>query len=129
MPDRIATAQIVSIDPESLTVDDQYPGAYGFQVRLSADPGPEWKAEFDAAYAALPHSVTPPVRVDGDHLTVFYIPLYEDELPEYLRHLEQVVAETNRNVDARNAALPDDNARREAFRARLRQVATLYTAR
>lgn len=129
MPDRIATAQIVAVDPETLEVDDQYPGAYGFTVRLSTDPGPEWVAEFDAAYAALPHAVTPPVRVEGDCLKVFFIPLYEAELPAFLAHLEQVVAEANRSVEARNAALPDDGARREAFRSRLRTAAAAYAPR
>lgn len=123
MPERIATAEIVALDPETLETSDSYPGAYGFYIRLSRDPGTEWAAEFDAAYRAAPHAIKPPVVFRGDTLCVFYLPLYQSELPEYLAFLQRTVETTNRSVEARNQALPDDNPVREAFRSHLRGLA------
>ena len=128
MPDLIATAVIVSVDPETLEVNDAYPGTYGFYVRLSRDPGPEWALELDAAYVAAPHPIHPPVVFRGDTLCVFYLPIYQDSLPEFLAHLERVIATTNASVETRNRALPDDTATREAFRTRLATVSEEFAA-
>ena len=126
MPDRIATAEIVALDPDTLEVDDSYPGSYGFYLRLSADPGLEWAAEFEAAYNALNYPGKPPVLFRGDTLAVFYLPLYADELPGYLEFLGRVIDETNASVQRRNAALPDDASQRETFRGRLRSLSETY---
>ena len=129
MPDLIATATTVSVDPETLEVSDAYPGTYGFYVRLSRDPGPEWAAELDAAYEAAPHPIHPPVVFRGDTLCVFYLPIYQDALPEFLAHLERVVEATNASVEKRNRALPDDTDVREGFRTRLSAVAEQFQSR
>lgn len=126
MPDRIATAEIVALDPETLEVDDAFPDAYGFYIRLSTDPGAEWAAEFESAYDALPYPSKPPIVFRGDTLAIFYLPRYADELDGYLAFVERAVTETNASVQRRNAALPDDAAIREAFRNRLRGLAETY---
>jgi hypothetical protein len=129
MPDLIATATTVAIDPETLEVNDAYPGTYGFYVRLSRDPGPEWAVEFDAAYTAAPHPIHPPVVFRGDTLCVFYLPIYQDALPDFLAHLERVVSDTNASVEKRNRALPDDTGIRESFRTHLSAVAEQFQTR
>jgi hypothetical protein len=126
MPERIATADIVALDPETLETSDDYPGAYGFYVRLSRDPGPEWAAEFDGAYGAATRSAKPPILFRGDTLCVYYLPLYDQELPEFLQFLEGIVAETNRSVERRNSVLPDDSSVRERFRSRLSTLSEEY---
>ena len=126
MPDRIATAEIVAVDPATLEVSDLYTGAYGFYVRLSRDPGPEWAAEFGAAYESLAFAIHPPIVFRGDTLCVFYLPLYQDALPDFLTHLERVIGATNDSVDKRNRAIPDDSAVREGFRTRLAEVAQRF---
>ena len=123
MPERIETAQIVALDPEALESDDAFPGAYGFRVHLSCDPGPEWAAELDSVYDAAAYPGKPPVVFRGDTLCVFYLPRYAADLPRYLRFLQGVVAETNRAVNKRNAALPDEETQKEAFRQQLRALA------
>ena len=129
MPEIIATATITAIDPETLEVSDVYPGTYGFYVRLSRDPGPEWAAELNAAYEAAQHPIHPPVVFRGDTLCVFFLPIYQDVLPEFLAHLERVVDATNASVEKRNRALPDDSTVREDFRTRLSTVAEQFAAR
>ena len=126
MPDRIQTAQIVGVDPETLEVSDTFPGTYGFYVRLSRDPGGEWAAEFESLYQLPARTSRPPVLFRGDTLCVFFLPSYTQELPEYLRFLTEVVVQTNDAVERRNAVLPDDSALRETLREQLRQVAQGY---
>ena len=123
MPERIATADILCLDPESLHTDDAFPGAYGFHVRLSRDPGAEWGTEFSAVYDAAPYPGKPPVVFAGDRVDVFYLPRYADDLPRFLRFLQAVVADTNRAVEKRNAVLPDEESQKAAFRQALRDLA------
>lgn len=126
MPDRIQTAQIVGVDPETLEVSDAFPGTYGFYVRLSRDPGTEWAAEFESLYLLSVRPSRPPVIFRGDTLCVHYLPRYVQDLPEYLDFLTEIVTQTNVAVERRNAVLPDDSAQREAFREQLRQLAQSY---
>jgi hypothetical protein len=126
MPDRIQTAQIVGVDPETLEVSDAFPGTYGFYVRLSRDPGTEWAAEFESLYLLSSRPSRPPVIFRGDTLCVHYLPRYVQDLPEYLDFLTEIVTQTNVAVERRNAVLPDDSAQREAFREQLRQLAQSY---
>jgi len=116
MPERIATATIAGIEAETLEIDDTYPGTYGFYVRLSRDPGPEWAAEFQAVYDATRYPAKPPVEFRGDTLCVFFLPRYASDLSSYLRLLERVVSDTNRAVEKRNSVLPDEEKQKEAFR-------------
>ena len=80
MPDRILTAQIVGVDPETLEVSDAFPGTYGFYVRLSRDPGAEWAAEFEGIYKMAPRAARPPVVFRGDTLCVYFLPAYRTRL-------------------------------------------------
>lgn len=122
MPERIATAAIRTLDPEVLESDDAYPGAYGFHVLLSCDPGPEWAAEFEAVYNAGVYPGKPPLVFRGDTLCVFYLPRYAGYLPSYLNFLQAMVAETNRAVEKRNAALPNEEKEKELLRQKLRAL-------
>lgn len=126
MPDKILTTQIVGIDSETLEVSDEFPGSYGFYVRLSRDPGLEWAAEFESLYQVLPRPARPPVVFRGDTLCIYYLPAYTQELPEYLEFLTDAVVQTNAAVERRNAVLPDDSSQREVFREQLRQLAQGY---
>ncbi len=129
MSERIATAEIVALDPQTLEVSPEYPGTYGFYVRLSRDPGREWASELDATYAASRHPIKPPVIFRGDTLCVFFLPLYQGRLPAFLEHLETVVEQANASVEQRNQVLPDDEAVREAFRERLAEAAGAFKAK
>jgi hypothetical protein len=129
MPERITTAEIVAVDPQTLEVSPEWPGTYGFYVRLSRDPGREWAAELEAAYAVSRHPIKPPVIFRGDTLCVYFLPLYQEKLPGFLEHLEEVVREANASVERRNQALPDDNTTREGFRARLAAAAETFRVR
>jgi hypothetical protein len=124
MPAWIPTAQILSLDPETLEINDTYPGTYGFYLRLTGDPGSEWAAEFEAAYDQSTYSIKPPVVFRGNTLVVFFLPLYAEQLPEYLQFFRHVVDITNQSVEKRNALLPEDESIKEAFRTRLRQLST-----
>jgi hypothetical protein len=126
MPDRILTAQIVGVDPETLEVSDAFPGTYGFYVRLSRDPGPEWAAEFEGLYQNAPRPARPPVVFRGDTLCVYFLPVYTPELPDYLAFLTEIVTQTNLAVERRNAVLPDDSVTRERFRLQLQALAQTY---
>jgi hypothetical protein len=123
MPERIATAEIKQVDTESIEMDDTYPGTYGFSVSLTRDPGPEWGLEFESAYEGAPYPGKPPVRFQGDHLCVYYLPRYAGDLPRYLRFLRRVVADANRSVEQRNAVLPDEERQKTEFLSRLREAA------
>lgn len=123
MPERIPTAEIAAVDAETLEIDDTYPGTYGFTIRLTCNPGPEWDEEFVAVYDAAEYPGKPPVLWHGDRLTIFYLPRYADDLPSYLRFLEQMIARTNRAVEKRNSVLPHEEQRMEAFRQALRDAA------
>lgn len=129
MPEQIATAEITAIDPQTLEVSPDWPGTYGFYVRLSRDPGTEWAAEFDTTYHVSRHPLKPPVVFRGDTLCVFFLPLYKDKLPDFLEHLENVVKETNASVEKRNQAMPDDHDIREDFRAELATAAEAFRIR
>jgi hypothetical protein len=124
MPAWIPTAEILSLDPETLEVNDAYPGTYGFYVRLDRDPGSEWAAEFESAYEAGVHGIKPPIAFRGNTLVVFFLPLYEEQLPEYLLFLRHIMAQTNASVEKRNGLLPADESIKERFRTRLRDLAT-----
>lgn len=126
MPERIATAELAGIDAETLETEDAYPGAYGFFVRLTCDPGEEWEAEFHSVYDTALYPGKPPVTKRGDRLCVFYLPRYADDLPRFLRFLEQMVAETNRSVEKRNSVLPDEEKQKDAFRESLRAVSRTF---
>jgi hypothetical protein len=126
MPDQIRTAQIVGVDPETLEVSPHFPGTYGFYVRLSCDPGPEWAAELEGIYGATIRPSRPPLVFRGDTLCVFYLPNYTQELPDYLAFLTDVVTQVNAAVERRNAVLPDDSAAREVFRQQLQSLALTY---
>jgi hypothetical protein len=123
MPERIETATILSIEAETLEIDDAYPGTYGFYVRLTRDPGPEWAQEFDAVYQAANYPGKPPIAFRGDTLCVFFLPRYADDLPRFLQVLDRIIAETNRAVEKRNSVLPDEAQQKEAFRQKLRDAA------
>jgi hypothetical protein len=127
MPERIETATILSIEAETLEIDDTYPGTYGFYVRLTRDPGPEWAQEFNAVYDAANYPGKPPVDFRGDTLCVFFLPRYMDELPRYLRFLERIISETNKAVEKRNSVLPDEAKQKDAFRQKLREAAQGFT--
>lgn len=126
MPDQIRTAQLIGIDAETLEVSPHFPGTYGFYVRLSCDPGPEWAAELEGIYSAAVRASKPPVVFRGDTLCVFYLPTYTAELPEYVAFLTEIVAQVNAAVERRNAVLPDDSTVRESFRAQLQALARTY---
>jgi hypothetical protein len=126
MPERIPTAEIISLDPESLYTDDAFPGAYGFHVCLDRDPGTEWGIEFSAVYDAAPYPGKPPVVFHGDRLSVFYLPRYAGDLPRFLRFLQAIVADTNRGVEKRNSVLPDEETQKDAFRQTLRDLARRF---
>jgi hypothetical protein len=126
MPDQIRTAQIVAVDPETLEVNSLFPGTYGFYVRLSCDPGPEWAAELEEIYNNSVRTSKPPLIFRGDTLCVFYLPTYIAELPQYLEFLTEVLAQVNLAIERRNAVLPDDTQARESFRAELRALAGAY---
>lgn len=123
MPERIETAAIAGVDTETIEIDDTYPGTYGFDVRLSRDPGPEWAVEFDAAYSTAVYPGKPPVEFHGDVLRVFYLPRYANDLPRFLKFLERQVAETNQAVERRNSILPDEEKQKQDFRQKLRDAA------
>lgn len=123
MPERIPTAEIAAIDTETLDINDAYPGTYGFTARLTRDPGPEWAEEFTVVYESADYPGKPPVEWNGDHLSVFYLPRYADDLPTFLRFLEQMVARTNRAVEERNSVLPHEEQRKEDFLKHLRDAA------
>ena len=124
MPAWIPTAQIIALDPETLEIDDTYPDTYGFYLRLDRDPGGEWATEFEAAYEQYPHKIKPPVVFRGNTLVVFFLPVYQEYLPEYLTFLQQVMSAANLSVEKRNALLPADESVKEAFREKLRQIST-----
>lgn len=127
MPERIATANITNIESEALEIDDDYPGTYGFYIRLSRDPGFEWAAEFESAYESAAYPGKPPVIFRGDTLCVFYLPRYAEDLPAYLRFLNSIVNRTNQSVEKRNSVLPDEERQKEEFRTRLREAARAFT--
>ncbi len=127
MPERIETANITAIETDALEIDDAYPGAYGFYVRLSRDPGAEWATEFESAYDAAGYPGKPPIAFRGDTLCVFYLPRYADDLPSYLRFLHSIVNLTNQSVEKRNSILPDEEREKTEFRARLRAAAEAFT--
>lgn len=127
MPERIETATILSIEAETLEIDDTYPGTYGFYVRLTRDPGLEWAQEFNAVYDAANYPGKPPVDFRGDTLCIFFLPRYMDELPRYLRFLERIISETNKAVEKRNSVLPDEAKQKDAFRQKLREAAQGFT--
>jgi len=129
MPRLIAKNRIVAFDTESLVVDDAHAGAYGFCVHLADQADPDWTAEFQDAYRRLPHPVQPPVEISGNQMTVFFLPRYQDELPSFLAHLLDVAAEANRQVDARNAVLPDDHDQRSRFQDALRSAVASLNGR
>ena len=126
MPERIPTAEIRSLDPDSLHTDDAFPGAYGFYVALDRDPGPEWGTEFDAVYDVAVYAGKPPVVFEGERLGVFYLPRYANDLPRFLRFLQGIVADTNRGVEKRNSVLPDEEAEKAAFRQTLQDLARRF---
>jgi hypothetical protein len=126
MPDQIRTAQIVGVDPETLEVSSLFPGTYGFYVRLSCDPGPEWAAELEGIYATSVRASRPPLVFRGDTLCIFYLPTYIAALPDFLDFLTQIVTEVNLAIERRNSVLPDDTQAREAFRTQLRTLAGAY---
>ena len=126
MPERIQTAQIKSLDAETLEIDDAYPGTLGFTVRLSRDPGVEWGVEFIAAYESAYYLGKPPVMYRGDTVGVFYLPRYADDLTNYFKFLTGVVQDTNHAVDLRNSVLPDEEDEKAQFRAQLREAARAF---
>lgn len=127
MPERIETANIVGVD-DQIEINDEYPGTYGFRVKLSRDPGPEWGVEFDSAYEVARYPGKPPVEFHGDSLSVFYLARYADDLPNFLRFLQRTIVQTNKAVEQRNAVLPDEEAQKQTFRQRLRDTAKLFVS-
>jgi hypothetical protein len=123
MPERIQTADIKQIDANTLDIDDRYPGAFGFHVNLTCDPGVEWGVELEAAYEGARYPGKPPVVFDGNRLTIYYLPRYGSDLPNYLRFLAGIIAETNRSVQLRNSVLPDEEKVKDDFRTQLRSAA------
>lgn len=110
---------MLHIDADALVADDRYPESFGFRIQLADPVDPEWAAEFDGVYNRLPHALKPPVECHDQSLVVHFLPAYGSELPPYLDHLREVVAETNAAVRARNAVLPDQSAEETAFLALL----------
>lgn len=129
MPEKIETATIKSIETDVLEIDDNFPGTYGFYVRLSRDPGAEWAAEFESVYDEAPAAGKPPIQFRGDTLCVFYLPRYGGDLPKYLRFLNGIIAKTNKAVEQRNSVLPDEEQEKETFRAKLREAAQDFAAK
>ncbi len=128
MPERIETAEIKKIETDAVELDDAFPGTYGFVVRLTRDPGPEWGVEFNAAYDVAVYAGKPPVIPHGDTLRVFYLARYASELPAYLRFLARIVGETNKSVEQRNRALPDEDKQKAEFLERLAEAAKTLNA-
>ena len=124
MPRAISTNQLERVLCDALVVDDRHPDAFGFRVRLAEAIDPEWAIEFLAVYDRRPHPLKPPIDCDARDLVVHFLPKYQSELPEFLDHLREVVAETNALVRARNAALPDHSAAEAEFLAVLARHAT-----
>jgi hypothetical protein len=129
MPRTIATNHIVGLDTEKVVLDDNHPGALGFDIQLSQHADAEWIAEFDDAYRRLHHPVLPPVTIESDRMTIHFLPAYTPELSAYLAHLEDVVAEANRQVEARNSARPDDTAATRQFLNALQTAARHFPKR
>ena len=129
MPERIDTATISSLDPDNLQSDDRYPNAYGFNVRLSHDAGPEWGSEFASVYDELNYPGKPPIDFRGDSLVVFFLPRYAREVSSFLRILDSVVQETNRAVEKRNSVLPNVEGEKETLRSALRQAIKEFGAK
>lgn len=124
MPERIATAEIDHVETENLIIDDTYIGTYGFFVKLTCNPGPEWASEFETVYDGAVYPGKPPVVFHGDRLCVFYLPRYAPELPRFFNFLRRVIVDTNKAVEKRNSVLPDEEKQKADFLRTLRATAS-----
>ncbi|BDI32915.1 hypothetical protein CCAX7_49660 [Capsulimonas corticalis] len=113
------------IDSDELIQDEETPEAIDFSIVLSQTPPEEWAASFTAAYHDLNHGIKPPVRLEGDRIWISFLPRYNSELPLYLRFLQAVVNESNRQVQL-TYEIHQNSAKdqmRMQFRDLLRQTA------
>ncbi|MEO7717783.1 MAG: hypothetical protein ABIY70_16410 [Capsulimonas sp.] len=113
------------IDSDDLIQDEETPEAIDFSIMLSQTPPEEWIASFTAAYLALHHDIKPPSHIEGDRIWISYLPRYNGELPAYLKFLQAVVNESNRQVQL-TYEIHQNSAKdqmRMQFRDLLRQTA------
>jgi len=128
---RVATVDIVEVDTETVEVDNSFPGAYAFYIKLSGKPEPRWVRIFNFEWERSVYLMKREIRVVGDRLRL--ISGADDNIQKHVDFAKTLVKRTNRRVeeDNRRIALVEQRMRgkgealekeKEEIRRRLKEI-------
>jgi len=86
---------VKGVDCDDLRDVEDVAEAIEFSVVLTQAPSDTWWSEFEPAYASMPYSIKPQVRLDGNRIWVTYLPRYENEVQAYVEFITKVVERAN----------------------------------
>lgn len=99
----VPDVELVQVDLDSVDGVDDNAETIVFDIVLNLAPAERWKEEFEILYQRTPFSIKPPVVIEGDRMTVHFLPRYQRELQTFLDFLGDVVhraTEENRKTEA-----------------------------
>lgn len=108
---KVATVDIINIDTETVELDNSFPGAYAFYIKLSARPEPRWVHIFNFEWERSIYLMKREIRIAGDRLRV--ISGADDNIEKHVDFVRTLVKKTNQRIE-------EDNRRSELAEQRRR---------
>jgi hypothetical protein len=116
--------EMVSIDLDSMEESETSHEAIEFDVVLSHAPDIKWVQEFEIAYKILPNNIKPPITIEGDRMTIGFLPRYENDLQSFFEFVKTVIQHAEDEIDKTEAIAKFEHQpeRVATFRETLRKV-------
>ena len=97
---KVATVDIIKIDTETVELDNSFPGAYAFYIKLSARPEPQWVRIFNFEWERSVYLMKREIRIVGDRLRM--ISGADDNIEKHVDFARTLVKKTNQRIEEDN---------------------------
>jgi len=97
---KVEIAEIVDIDTETIEVDNSFPGAYAFYIKLSRKPERQWVHMLNFEWDRSVYLMKREIRVLGDRLRL--ISGADDNIQKHVDFATKLVKKTNARIEEDN---------------------------
>jgi len=97
---KVATVDIVKIDTETVELDNSFPGAYAFYIKLSGRPERQWMHIFNFEWERSVYLMKREISIVGDRLRV--ISGADDNIQKHVDFVRTLVKKTNQRIEEDN---------------------------
>ena len=117
MVKKVEIAEIVDIDTETVELDNSFPGAYAFYIKLSRKPDRQWVHIFNFEWERSIYLMKREIGIVGDRLRL--ISGADDNIQNHVDFARKLVKKTNARVEEDNRRIELAEQRRRGRGAEL----------